>query len=111
MIPLRQSLMVKEHANLPFPEGTACADVLIAGDVGGASAAPVFWGILTGGGYKFLMSGFRLFKDTLMWSSPSLHMAGFGYDVSPLLVGVGFLLGLDTTSILLGGGPMGYWVL
>lgn len=111
MIPLRQSLMVKEHGSLPFPEGTACADVLIAGDRGGASAAPVFWGILTGGAFKFAMSGLKLFKDVFMWSWPSLNKAGFGYELSPLLVGVGYLVGLRIAALLFAGGLLGYWVL
>jgi uncharacterized oligopeptide transporter (OPT) family protein len=111
MIPLRQALVVTEHKNLPFPEGTACAQVLIAGDKGGASAAPVFWGILSGGVYKFAMSGLNLFKDVLFWSSPELHQAGFGYEVSPLLVGVGYLVGLRIAAVMLAGGLLGYWVL
>ena len=111
MIPLRQALVVTEHKNLPFPEGTACAQVLVAGDKGGASAAPVFWGILTGGVYKFAMSGFMLFKDVLMWSSPRYHQAGFGYEASPLLVGVGYLVGLRIAAMMLAGGLLGQWVL
>lgn len=111
MIPLRYALVVTEHKNLPFPEGTACAQVLVAGDKGGASAAPVFWGILTGGVYKFAMDGLNLFKDSLFWSSPELHQAGFGYDVSPLLVGVGYLVGLRIAAMMLAGGLLGYWVL
>ena len=111
MIPLRHALVVGEHKNLPYPEGTACAQVLIAGDKGGASAAPVFWGILGGGVYKFAMSGLNLFKDVLFWSSPELHQAGFGYEVSPLLVGVGYLVGLNIAALMLAGGLLGYWVL
>jgi uncharacterized oligopeptide transporter (OPT) family protein len=111
MIPLRHSLVVTEHDNLPFPEGTACAKVLIAGDKGGASAGPVFWGIGVGAGFKFLMSGLMLFKDVLFWSFPSLEMAGFGYEVSPLLVGVGFLVGLEIAAVMLAGGLLGYFVL
>jgi uncharacterized oligopeptide transporter (OPT) family protein len=111
MIPLRYALVVTEHENLPFPEGTACAQVLIAGDKGGASAAPVFWGILGGGLYKFAMSGLNLFKDVLFWSSPRLDQAGFGYEVSPLLVGVGYLVGLRIAAMMLAGGLLGYWVL
>lgn len=111
MIPLRYSLVVTEHDNLPFPEGTACAKVLIAGDKGGASAAPVFVGGLVGGLFKFAMSGLGLFKDTLMWSWPSLNMAAFGYDISPLLVGVGYLVGLEITAIMLAGGLLGFIVL
>lgn len=111
MIPLRHALVVTEHKNLPFPEGTACAQVLIAGDKGGASATPVFLGILSGGLYKFAMSGLNLFKDVLFWSSPSLHQAGFGYEVSPLLVGVGYLVGLRIAAVMLAGGLLGFWVL
>ncbi len=111
MIPLRYALVVTEHEKLPYPEGTACAQVLIAGDKGGASAAPVFWGILGGGLYKFAMSGLNLFKDVLFWSSPKLEQAGFGYEVSPLLVGVGYLVGLRIAAVMLAGGLLGYWVL
>ncbi|MBI4372034.1 MAG: oligopeptide transporter, OPT family [Elusimicrobia bacterium] len=111
MIPLRRSMVVQEHGRLPFPEGTACAQVLIAGDKGGASAKPVFMGILAGGLFRFAMSGLNLFKDILFWSSPRLNMAGFGYEVSPLLVGVGYLVGLRITAMMLAGGLLGYWVL
>ena len=111
MIPLRHSLVVTEHETLPFPEGAACAKVLIAGDKGGASAGPVFWGIGIGGLFKLLMSGFTLFKDTLFWSFPDLNMAGFGYEISPLLVGVGFLVGLQIAAVMLAGGLLGFFVL
>jgi uncharacterized oligopeptide transporter (OPT) family protein len=111
MIPLRHALMIKEHKTLPFPEGTACAKVLIAGDKGGATAKPVFLGIVTSALFKFAMSGVRLFKDVLEWSFPGLHMAGFGYEVSPLFIGVGYLVGLEIAGTMLAGGLLGYWVL
>ncbi|MFA6433106.1 MAG: oligopeptide transporter, OPT family [Elusimicrobiales bacterium] len=111
MIPLRHSLMVKEHKNLPFPEGSACAKVLIAGDKGGASAKPVFMGILTGGIFKFVMSGFQLFKDTVMFTFPRLHKAGFGYEISPLFLGVGYLVGIRIAAVMFAGGMFGYWAL
>ena len=111
MIPLRHSLMVKEHKTLPFPEGSACAKVLIAGDKGGASAKPVFAGILTGGIFKFVMSGFMLFRDTVSWSFTSLNKAGFGYEISPLFLGVGYLVGLRIAAVMFAGGAFGYWVL
>src|SRR5574341_2394454 len=56
MIPLRRQLIVKEHGNLTYPEGTACADVLVAGDRGGSFAGRVFWGLGLGGIYTFLMT-------------------------------------------------------
>lgn len=111
MVPLRRSLVVTEHKSLPFPEGRACAQVLIAGDKGGASAAPVFTGIATGALFKFAMSGLTLFKDLLSWSSPRLRQASFGYEVSPLLVGVGYLVGLRIGLVMLAGGLLGAWVL
>ena len=111
MIPLRHSLMVKEHKTLPFPEGSACAKVLIAGDKGGSSAKPVFAGILTGGIFKFVMSGFMLFRDTISWSFASLNKAGFGYEISPLFLGVGYLVGLRIAAVMFAGGALGYWVL
>lgn len=111
MIPLRHALMVKEHGRLPFPEGTACAEVLIAGDKGGASAVPVFVGIGVSALFKFAMSGLKLFKETLFWSFPRLHMAGFGYEVSPLFIGVGYLVGVRIAGMMLAGGLFGYWVL
>ena len=65
MIPLRRQLIVKEHGNLTFPEGTACADVLVAGERGGSFAGRVFWGLGLGGVYTFAM-------NTLgMWPSPA----------------------------------------
>ncbi|MHB2026885.1 MAG: OPT/YSL family transporter [Elusimicrobiota bacterium] len=74
MIPLRQSLVVAEHDNLPFPEGTACAEVLIAGDKGGASAAPVFVGIAVGGAFTFAMSGLNLFRDVSILADGGLRL-------------------------------------
>lgn len=111
MIPLRHSLVVKEHKNLPFPEGTACAKVLIAGDKGGKSAKPVFIGILVGGIFKFLTSGVKLIKDVFEWSFPSLYKAGFGYEISPLFLGVGYLVGLRISLIMFAGAFFGYWVI
>lgn len=111
MIPLRHTLVVKEHKNLPFPEGTACADVLIAGDKGGKSAKPVFIGILVGGVFKFITGALKLLKDVFMWSFPSLNKAGFGYEISPLFLGVGYLVGLRISLIMFAGAAFGYWVI
>ena len=72
---------------------------------------PVFFGIATGGIFKLVMSGFSAFKDTIMWSFPSLNMAGFGYEISPLFVGVGYLVGLRIAAVMFAGGIFGYWVI
>ncbi len=111
MIPLRHSLVVREHKNLPFPEGTACAEVLIAGDKGGRSAKPVFLGIIVGGAFKFATGALKLFKDYFMWSFASLNKAGFGYEISPLFLGVGYLVGLRIALVMFAGGAFGYWVI
>jgi len=75
MIPLRQYLMVKEHKSLPFPEGTACANVLIVGEEGGVKARYVFYGIIVGGLYRFAMIGLKLWREIPGWSFAKLHKA------------------------------------
>lgn len=111
MIPLRHSLTVQEHNTLPFPEGTACAKVLIAGDTGGASARPVFLGLALGAFYQFAMRGLRLWQDTVLWSFPSLHKATIGFELTPLFLGVGYLIGLSVARYMFLGGVLGWFVL
>ena len=72
MVPLRRQLIVKEHGNLTFPEGTACADVLVAGERGGSFAGRVFWGLGLGGAYTFLMNTVQAWT-----SQPESRPAGF----------------------------------
>src|SRR5262249_55192338 len=84
MIPFRHALTVEEHATLPFPEGTACAQVLIAGDRGGVTARPVFTGIVLGALYQFAMRGLALWRDTVTITATRLHKATFGMELSPL---------------------------
>lgn len=111
MIPLRRALCVKEHNTLPFPEGTACAKVLVAGDRGGVTAKPVFGGILFGAAFEFLRNGCKLFIAEPTLSFRSLHKATFGFSVSPLLVGIGWLVGLRIAAVMLAGSLLGYVVL
>jgi uncharacterized oligopeptide transporter (OPT) family protein len=111
MIPLRRTLCVKEHHTLPFPEGTACADVLIAGDRGGVTAKPVFGGILFGAVFEFLRNGAKLIVADPTYSFRALNKATFGFSVSPLLVGIGWLVGIRIASVMLAGSVLGYMVL
>jgi uncharacterized oligopeptide transporter (OPT) family protein len=111
MIPLRRALCVKEHHTLPFPEGTACAKVLVAGDRGGVTAKPVFGGILFGAVFEFLRNGCKLFLADPTLSFRSLHKATFGFSVSPLLVGIGWLVGVRIAAVMLAGSLLGYVVL
>lgn len=111
MIPLRHNLTIREHATLPFPEGTACAKVLIAGDTGGASARPVFAGISLGAAYQFAMKGLHLWQDTVFWSFTRLHKAAIGFELTPIFLGVGYLIGPRIASFMLLGGVLAWSVL
>ena len=111
MIPLRHYLMVKEHRVLPFPEGTACASVLVAGEEGGTKARYVFYGILVGGLYRFGMAGLKLWRDVPSWSFTKLHKAGLAFEFSPILLGVGYLIGPRISAMMLSGGLLAWFVL
>ncbi len=111
MIPFRHALTVEEHATLPFPEGTACAQVLIAGDRGGVTARPVFAGIVLGALYQFAMRGLTLWRDAVSVTAARLHKATFGMELSPLFLGVGFLVGPRIAATMLTGGLLGWTIL
>lgn len=111
MIPFRHQLSVVEHLVLPFPEGTACAQVLIAGDRGPTAARPVFFGIATGASYQFLMRGLQLWRDTVFVSFPSLHKMSFGMEMTPLFLGVGYLVGPTVAAMLAAGGLLSWALL
>ncbi|MBI3245021.1 MAG: oligopeptide transporter, OPT family [Deltaproteobacteria bacterium] len=111
MIPLRHNLTIREHGVLPFPEGAACAKVLIAGDTGGANARPVFLGIGMGAVYQFAMKGLKLWQDTVFWSFSWLHKASIGFELTPIFLGVGYLIGLRVASYMALGGVIGWSLL
>ncbi len=111
MIPLRRPLMVEEHETLPFPEGTACAEVLLAGEEGGDRARNVFLGIGLGALYRLLAEGFGLWRQTVQWSSERLHQATLGFELSPILLGVGYLIGPRIAAVMFAGGLLGWAVL
>src|SRR5690348_14467420 len=116
MIPLRRAFIVKQHGKLTYPEGTACADVLIVGEQGGATAKMVFFGFGVAFIYKFLMAGLGLWKDTLNFplfgaKGRGLRGAIFGGETSPELLGVGYIIGPRISSIMLAGGVLAYLVI
>jgi putative OPT family oligopeptide transporter len=111
MVPLRDYLVVKEHGNLLYPEGTACAHILISGERGGKFARLVFLGLATGLVYKFLMSGLRLWRSSLEWSARSLRGAVVSIDLSPELLGIGCLIGLRMARLIFAGSVMSSIVL
>src|SRR5262247_863952 len=111
MIPLRRALIVKEHGNLPYPEGTACAEVLIAGDKGGIHARTVFQAFGIAFAFKFLMTGLQLWAEypgkVFRW----FKGAEFRMDMGPELMGVGYIIGPRIAGYLFAGGTLAYLVL
>ena len=111
MIPLRRALIVKEHHNLPYPEGTACAEVLIAGEQGGVNAKTVFQAFGLAFTYKFLMTALKLWQEypnrVLSW----FKGAEVRMEVGPELMGVGYIIGPGISGFLFAGGCLAYLVL
>ena len=111
MVPLRSALIVREHGSLPYPEGQACAGVLIAGEQGGDRSAVVFRGLGVAALYKFLTDGLRLFPSEVDYAVPGYRGAGVGADVLPALAGVGYICGPRVSSYMLSGGVLAWLVL
>ena len=116
MIPLRRAFIVRQHGKLAYPEGTACADVLVVGEEGGATAKTVFVGFGLAFLFKFLTSGFRLWHEEPNWplysaSGRGLRGGVIGGELSPALLGVGYIIGPRIASIMLAGGALAYLVL
>ena len=112
MIPLRRYLIVSQHKKLPYPEGTACAEVLVAGDTGGTKAKKVFFGVAWGAVFKFLMDphGLALWKETPSWRLPVPQGAQVSVETLPSLLGVGFIIGPKISAYMLSGGVLGWLV-
>lgn len=111
MIPLRQALIVKEHGKLIYPEGTACAEVLIVGEKGGSSGKIVFGGFFLGLFYKFFNVGMKLWKDVPEKAFSFFKGSAVSAEVSPELLGVGYIIGLRTAAIMVAGGVLSSFVL
>lgn len=110
MVPLRKALIVKEHKNLPYPEGTACAEVLLAGEKGGNSATAVFVGMGFGAAVKFVVDGLKVVPGTIAWKWNALKTE-VSTEVYPALVGVGYICGPKIASYMMAGGVLGWLVL
>ena len=108
MIPLRKALIVKEHGVLPYPEGTACAEVLLAGEEGGSKASVVFAGLGISAVYKFIADGLKVFPSEIEWAIPGYTI---GIDVLPALVGVGYICGYKISGYMFSGALVGWFVL
>ena len=101
MVPLRNALIVKEHGTLPYPEGTACAEVLLAGEEGGANASTVFAGLGIAAAFKFVIDGLKLVP-----SEVSFRVKGFageiGTQIYPAVMSVGYICGPKISSCITG---------
>ncbi len=111
MIPLRRQLIVKEHGNLTFPEGTACADVLVAGERGGSFAGRVFWGLGLGGVYTFCMNTLGLWPGQPDYQPKWLPGASMRCTITPEYLGVGYIIGPRVAGFLFAGGVISWLVM
>ena len=114
MIPLRRALIVKEHETLPYPEGTACADVLIAGEKGGNLAKKVYYGLGIAFVYKLFMSIMGLWKDVptyVFGRHSALPNGTINGEITPELLGVGYIIGPRIAGIMVAGGVLSWIVL
>ncbi|MFZ1685399.1 MAG: oligopeptide transporter, OPT family, partial [Candidatus Zixiibacteriota bacterium] len=109
MIPLRRFLVEQEHGKLKYPEGTACAEIIKAGDQGGAGARLVFTGIGIGGGYKVIMSMIKGWPETVDKNLSGVFKGGvLGIDATPALLAVGYIIGPQISAMMLSGAVLGY---
>lgn len=111
MVPLRKALIVKEHGTLPYPEGTACAEVLLAGEEGGSKASVVFAGLGLSALYKFITDGLKVFPSEVHYELNSYKGSGIGMDVLPALAGVGFICGFKISAYMFAGGIISWLVI
>ncbi len=110
MIPMRRYIIVKEHGKLPFPEGTACAEILKSGERSGPQALMALIGIGVGAVYKFACNGLHLFRETFNWVIPWFEKTKISIDATPALLGVGYIIGPRIASVVFAGGAVGWWV-
>ncbi len=110
MVPLRSALIVKEHGVLPYPEGTACAEVLLAGEEGGSSAKSVFIGMALGAIVKFFADGLCAVKSVVTFKISALKTE-FSTEIYPALISVGYICGPKISAYMFAGGLLGWFVL
>ncbi|MES2273829.1 MAG: oligopeptide transporter, OPT family [Chlamydiota bacterium] len=111
MIPMRRYLIVHEHKKLPFPEGTACAEIQKAGESSRHAAVMASWGVLAAGRYKICSNGFYLWKEAPSWTFRFFQRAEFSIDATPALLGVGYIIGPRISCLMFAGGALAWWAL
>jgi putative OPT family oligopeptide transporter len=111
MIPMRRYLIVQEHGKLPFPEGTACAEILKTGASSRHRAIMAICGMAIGAIHKFCSSALYIFKEVPSWTLSLFQKAEFSMDCTPAVLGVGFIIGPRIATLMFAGGAIGWWVL
>lgn len=111
MIPMRRYIIVEEHKKLPFPEGTACAEILKAGERSHHTALMALWGVIAGALYKVFSNIIFLWKESFTWIFGFLKKAEFSIDATPALLGVGYIIGPRITGYMFAGGILAWWVI
>lgn len=111
MIPLRKALIVEEHGTLPYPEGMACAEVLLAGEEGGSNASTVFAGMGLGAAFKFIVDGLKIVPSDIATPNIKGYAGQIGVEIYPALIGVGYICGPSISSYMFAGGIIAWLVL
>ena len=111
MIPLRKALIVEEHGILPYPEGMACAEVLLAGEEGGSNASTVFAGMGLGAAFKFIVDGLKIVPSDIATPNIKGYAGQIGVEIYPALIGVGYICGPSISSYMFAGGIIAWRVL
>lgn len=110
MVPLRNALIVKEHGILPYPEGTACSEVLLAGEKGGANASTVFAGMGISALFKFIIDGLKLVAGEITFTVKGFSGA-IGTQIYPAVMSVGYICGPKISSYMFSGGVLSWLVI
>lgn len=112
MVPLRNALIVREHGTLPYPEGKACAEVMLAGEEGGANAAPVFAGMGISALFKFIIDGLKIIPGEVSISgTKNTYPGAIGTQIYPAVMSVGYICGPKISSYMFAGGIVSWLIL
>ncbi len=111
MLPMREHFVVKEHGVLLFPEGTACAEILKAGESGAKKALLAILGVGIGACYRFLIGFVHLWSEVVHWTITKFQKTMVSLETTPALLGVGFIIGPRIASTMMAGGVIGWWII
>lgn len=111
LIPLRKYFVLEQHGYLPFPDGLACAEVLVAGETGGQSAITLFIGAIISGVYTLCVNGFKLWKSNIGTFIKGFNHAYIGIETTPALLGIGYIMGPKIATFMFSGAVLGWLVL